>query len=107
MDLKALGQNIRRCRTEKQLSQEQLAGLVNLSSNYIGLIERGKKQPTLSVLIDILNALDASADLMLANDLNYVKTRKKEVMDEEFKSAMREDLNLAYKVIQELEKRTK
>ena len=107
MDLKALGQNIRKCRKEQKLSQEQLAEKVGLSANYIGLIERGEKQPALDTFMDILNALNASADLVLAGDLNYVKIKKKTIIEREFKDAMREHINIAYSVIEELEKHKK
>lgn len=105
MDLKALGQNLRKCRKEQKLSQEKLAEAVGLSANYIGLIERGEKQPALDTLVNILNALDASADAILAGDINYVKSRKKNVLEREFRNAMREDIEIAYTVIQELEKK--
>ena len=104
MDLKALGQNIRKCRKEQGLSQEQLAEKTGLSANYIGLIERGEKQPALDTLVNILNALNASADIILSGDLNYVKIKKKNVIEREFKDAMREHINIAYTVIAELEK---
>ena len=38
--------------------------------NYIGMLERGEKLPALDTFIDILNALDASADVVLADVLN-------------------------------------
>ena len=104
MDLKALGQNIRKCRKEQGLSQEQLAEKTGLSANYIGLIERGEKQPALDTLVNILNTLNASADLVLSGDLNYVKIKKKNVIEREFKDAMREHISIAYTLIEELEK---
>ena len=105
MDLKSLGQNLRNSRKEQKLSQEKLAEAVGLSANYIGLIERGEKQPALDTLVDILNALNISADLALSGDLNYVRTRKNNILEREFRNAMREDIEIAYTVIQELEKK--
>ncbi len=105
MELKSLGQNLRNSRKEQKLSQEKLAEAVGLSANYIGLIERGEKQPALDTLVDILNALNISADLALSGDLNYVRTRKKNILEREFRNAMREDIEIAYTVIQELEKK--
>ena len=104
MDLKALGQNLRKCRKEQKLSQEKLAEAVGLSANYIGLIERGEKQPALDTLVNILNALDASADAILAGDLKYIRTRKKSAIEREFKNSVHENVAKIYAVIHEIEK---
>ena len=43
MDLKAVGQRIKAAREAKNLTQEELAGLVNLSPTHVSVIERGLK----------------------------------------------------------------
>ncbi|MBP3821616.1 helix-turn-helix transcriptional regulator [bacterium] len=45
MNIRALGLNIRAERNRKELSQEQLAELVDLSSNSILQIEKGRQIP--------------------------------------------------------------
>lgn len=45
-------------RTEKKISQENLAFLSGLDRTYISLLERGKRQPTLTSLFSISKALD-------------------------------------------------
>lgn len=67
MGLESIGKNIRSCRIEKKLRQEDLAEKTFLSPNYIGAIERGEKLPALDTLIQILIALDISADRILAD----------------------------------------
>ena len=52
------GQRLREQRQNQGLTMEQLAEKANLSTNFIGAIERGLKEPSLSTLISILNALD-------------------------------------------------
>ena len=69
MELGSIGGNIRRYRVAKKLRQEDLAELTGLSINYVGAIERGEKIPALETLIDILNALDISADMVLCDVL--------------------------------------
>ena len=45
-------------RTEKGLSQQQIADLVGATRQTIGLIEKGKYNPTLNLCIKIARALD-------------------------------------------------
>ena len=45
-------------RVEKGLSQEDLAALVEATRQTIGLIEKGKYNPTLNLCIKIAKALD-------------------------------------------------
>lgn len=42
MDLKAVGQRIKAAREAKNLTQEELAALVNLSPTHVSVIERCK-----------------------------------------------------------------
>lgn len=52
-----LGINIRRYRKERGLSQEALADKVGLAVTYVGQIERGLRNPTLSVVEKFARAL--------------------------------------------------
>lgn len=45
-------------RVEKDLSQEELAKIVGVSRNTIGLIEAGKYNPSLNLCISICKALN-------------------------------------------------
>lgn len=66
MDFKRGGQAIQRIRKERGLTQEQLADRANITSNTVSRIERGLLIPALPTLIDICNALETSADSILA-----------------------------------------
>ncbi|MGN1193868.1 MAG: helix-turn-helix domain-containing protein [Acutalibacteraceae bacterium] len=65
--MKGLGQNIRKCRLKKYMTQEQLAETVDLSVSYIGMIERDEKVPRLETFVKIANALGCSADELLCD----------------------------------------
>ena len=54
--------NLRLARVEKNLSQQQLADIVEVSRQTIGLVEKGGYNPTLSLCIKIAKALDRSLD---------------------------------------------
>jgi transcriptional regulator with XRE-family HTH domain len=54
---KQFGENIRLLRTEMQLSQEGFAELSGLHRTYISGVERGVRNPTLTIIIQIAQAL--------------------------------------------------
>ena len=56
--LDKLGKNIAKYRQKKGLSQEKLAEIVNLSREYITLVERGQKNISLKKLFAIADALE-------------------------------------------------
>ncbi len=70
MDEKALGKQIKKYRKKIGYIQEQLAMQVNKSTIFISYIERGKKFPSLTTLIEISNALDISLDMLVGNNVN-------------------------------------
>lgn len=56
--LKKLGQNIRNIRKDRKLSQEQLAELLSVSRNYIGMIERAEVNVPSRTLIELAKVLN-------------------------------------------------
>jgi transcriptional regulator with XRE-family HTH domain len=52
-----LGSNIRTYRNDLGISQEKLAEMVHMATNYLGLIEGGKKFPSADMIERIANAL--------------------------------------------------
>jgi transcriptional regulator with XRE-family HTH domain len=60
-----VGANVRRLRKAKGLTQEQLAFEAEIDLTYVGGIERGRRNPSLMVLVAIAKALGARpADLL-------------------------------------------
>lgn len=48
--LRSLGEEVRQLRTQKNLSQEALAGLAGIHTNVVGRLERGSYNPTVMIL---------------------------------------------------------
>ena len=65
---------LRKLRTEKMLSQEELAFKANLHRTYISQLERGLKSPTLNTLYVLANVLDVSLE-------EFVKLIEKDVRE--------------------------
>lgn len=58
--LKIFGEHLRKLRTDRNLSQINLAYNGDFDRNYIGMLERGERNPSLKSLIRLSNALDIS-----------------------------------------------
>ena len=56
----ALGAAVRRLRGERGLSQEDLAGAAGIHTTYLSGIERGRRNPSWTVLGALSEALDVS-----------------------------------------------
>jgi transcriptional regulator with XRE-family HTH domain len=56
--LRLFGERLRELRTERNLSQEQLAELASLDRNYIGQIERAERNVALVNIVRIAKALE-------------------------------------------------
>ncbi len=55
---KNIGEKVRKIRKKKNISQEELAWKIGKSPNFIGLIERGKKRPSIETLRKISRVLN-------------------------------------------------
>ena len=67
MDYIALGRRIRSERIRLGITQEVLAEDVNISTSYIGQIERGERSLTLDKLILVVNRLGVTIDYLLSD----------------------------------------
>lgn len=67
--LNQLGENIRRARRERKVSQETLALVAGLSVTYLGTIERGQGNPSAKTLLRICFALDLTLPDLLPDNV--------------------------------------
>lgn len=65
LDYKQIGERIRFLRKQKNLSQEQLAEKVWISTTHMSHIETGSTKLSLPVLVDLANALAVGTDEIL------------------------------------------
>lgn len=107
MKIDTIGKNIRKFREIKKLRQEDLAEKTDLTTNYIGMIERGEKIPSLETFINILNSLGVSADMVLSDVLDNGYTVKDSLLNEKLEKLVPEDRNRIYEVIDTMMKHSK
>ena len=69
MNYELLGSQIRKHRKAKNYTLEQLAERLEVSTTFIGQIERAKGIPSLETLVKLANVLEVSTDSLLFGDL--------------------------------------
>jgi len=60
-----LGQNLKRIRTKKKMSQGDIARALEVHRAYISGVESGKRNPILATIQKLADALKVSADELL------------------------------------------
>jgi len=63
--LRKFGQRVQEVRQSKNITQEELAARVSMHRTYIGLVERGQRNPTIRTLYKIATALKVDAGQLL------------------------------------------
>ena len=85
--LRAVGKKIQELRSERNLTQAEVAERCDLTINYIGKVERGEAHPTLEVLFSIATALKTNLStlfIFLDHPLSKEDTKKRirELLDQ-------------------------
>ena len=70
MDYVDLGRRIRKQRTQRGWTQEALAERVNVSTSFVGHVERGTRKASLETLVAMANVLGVSLDYLLSGSMN-------------------------------------
>lgn len=79
MDQKKIGNLLKKLRSEKGLTQEQLAEILNVSNRTVSRWETGSNMPDISLLVEIADLYDISIPEIINGE------RKSEKMNEEVK----------------------
>lgn len=68
LEFNVIGQQIKRTRCEKNLTQEYIARMVDVNVSHISNIETGKIGVSLTLLVAIANTLGTTVDYLLQNE---------------------------------------
>lgn len=69
MDYKKLGNRIREERLKLNLTQEALSEDINISTSYMGQLERGERSLSLDTLVKLVQRLGVTIDYLLQDSL--------------------------------------
>ena len=85
-----VGQAIRLCRTQRGVSQSTIANRANCSVSYLSMLENNKRDPTLSTVTRIAEALHVPVGLLfiLAADQNELGEIDEHLADQLMQSAL-------------------
>ncbi len=85
-----VGQAIRLCRMQRGVSQRSIANRANCSVSYLSMLENNKRDPTLSTVTKIAEALHVPVGLLfvLAADQNELGAIDEHVADRLMQSAL-------------------
>ena len=94
-----IGIRIAEIRKQKGLTQEALAGKMEVSPKYLSSIERGRENPTLNMLINLADTLEVELEQIFTFIQIEDSKRRKALLESLLKKADDEQLKLAIKVL--------
>ncbi|MCM8785047.1 MAG: helix-turn-helix domain-containing protein [Candidatus Omnitrophica bacterium] len=106
---KELGKKIKEIRKTKKYTQSELAWAIGVSPNFIGLIERGKKMPSLKTLFKISKTLEIPISYFF-EEFKY-QLHEEDILIKKISSLLKEtsedDKKVIYKLVKSIIKRKK
>ena len=67
LDFKKIGTRIQKLRTEKKMTQAELAEIIDTNQKHLSRIEGGYHRCSLDAIVAIAHALDVSVDYLIAD----------------------------------------
>ncbi|EOS67434.1 MULTISPECIES: helix-turn-helix domain-containing protein [Clostridia] len=99
IDYKDIGARIRTVRQSRKMTQERLAEMVGVGVTHISHIETGNSVPSLQVMVDIINALECSADELLCIEVDKARPYYDSWITELLADCSRQEIKLITDVV--------
>lgn len=99
MNYYEIGQRIRKFRKAYNLSQEELAEKIGISTTHMSHIETGNTKLSLTVFVDIANALSVQTDELLHDITEQNKTPLKQEFIELLNSCSSQELSIVLDIV--------
>ena len=102
MDRHLLGKRLREARIRSGLTQEQTAENINVSTTYIGLVERGERSITLEKLVLLAQCFHTTVDYLLSDSLSAAESPQDNRMHLLWNSASPSEKDLILSIMQSI-----
>lgn len=102
----SIGKKIQICRKDLNMTQAEFAEKIEVSTDYVGMIERGERIPKLETFVKIANALGVSADFLLSDFLEVIKDNNNYALSKKFDQLSASERKRIYEVLALLIKQT-
>ena len=101
MNQETIGKNIRKARRDRDMTQDELAAMLNVSESAVSQWESGKTSPDLGIIPDLCTVLEISADWLLGVDQEKKRKEVEEILDRAYAYSSRGREDEAVKILEE------
>lgn len=102
--LEILGNNLKKARNEKKLTQDFVAENVNISTDLLRNIENGRNIGSIPTLLNLCNFLEITPDNLFEPLLTTKKDTLDTILTKYIKSISKEDKDILKKIIIHIDK---
>lgn len=99
MDYNMLGKRIREERLRLNLTQEQLSEDIDISTAYLGQIERGERSLTLDKLVRLANRLGVTVDYLLSDSITISQDNQTDRILQLLQDKSSDEKEMAYQIL--------
>lgn len=96
----ALGKRLREERIQCGMTQEQVAESINVSTAYIGLVERGERCVTLEKLVSLAQCFHVTIDFLLQDSILPTETMQDRQLLSLWNTATTQERSMILSIIQ-------
>ena len=106
LNYRILGKTVRQFRIIQGITQQQLAEMIDKSTAFVSLLERGEKGLSLETLVQTANALNTTPDCLLQGNLSPVPSGSDNSLTESAyeRFILTEGMNALRQILHEAEK---
>ena len=104
LDFKKIGNRIQKYRTDKKLTQEQLAELAGTTQKYLSRIEGGNHNLHLNTVVAIAKSLEISVDALIADYSDSTNASTLQVILDDIKGMSPKQLEMLQENIKTIKK---
>lgn len=81
LDFRVIGKKIKERRQYLGITQEAIANYLDVNPSHISNIERGRANPSLTILVKIANYLQCSVDCFINEEYTYLNNQSETIDD--------------------------